>query len=419
MPTIRFPHGRQFALTWGIPDSYGGMTRALLRRSRAFVQLAGTPVDVLTFERRDDQAEVERRLRDAGELIDGMRLLNLWDWFAQRGIPVAEHMTPIGTRTIDVGAHDGTPARSFRPWQFYRHWLDLLCEGDTSFLIVDSKTTAKLAATYRNAHAVVLHLVHNTHLGADGQLRESRREVFENLTAFDAVVILGQRQATEVVQRFGAADRIHVVPNSTALTAPADTPRGDRAVVVASLDARKRVDQAMRAADLAGVGLDVWGDGPLRERLEAAASPTTVFHGYGDVSAAYAGADLMLLTSEAEGFPLVLLETMAAGCPPIAYDVRYGPSDLIDDGVNGYLVPDGDVQAVAEAIRRFRALPDADRDRMRAAARATAERYSDEAVTRQWGRTLDAAARTHRAGRAPLPRIPIMRRVRRRLGGTR
>ena len=51
-----------------------------------------------------------------------------------------------------------------------------------------------------------------------------------------------------------------------------------------------------------------------------------------------ATASFLLLTSRSEGSPLVLVEAMAAGCLPIAYDVRYGPSDLIRNGRNGFLV---------------------------------------------------------------------------------
>ena len=81
-------------MTWGIPDSYGGMTTALLQRSRAFVRLGGVPVDVLTFDARPDYDDVRARLRERGELIDGVRLLNLYEW-------LREHPLPGGSLRLD------------------------------------------------------------------------------------------------------------------------------------------------------------------------------------------------------------------------------------------------------------------------------------------------------------------------------
>src|SRR4051812_2546405 len=86
-PAVYFPDALQFALKWSIPDNFGGMTSALLRRSRAFTRLGHRPVDILTFDARTDYAQVESRLRDRGEMIDGMRLLNLWNWLRANPVP--------------------------------------------------------------------------------------------------------------------------------------------------------------------------------------------------------------------------------------------------------------------------------------------------------------------------------------------
>lgn len=55
-----------------------------------------------------------------------------------------------------------------------------------------------------------------------------------------------------------------------------------------------------------------------------------------------ANAEIFAFTSTSEGFPNALAEAMSAGLAVVAYDCMAGPSDLIDDGVNGYLVPEND-----------------------------------------------------------------------------
>lgn len=49
---IALPDGHHYAAMWGIPDNYAGMTNSMLRRSRAFVEMAGAEVTILTYEHR-------------------------------------------------------------------------------------------------------------------------------------------------------------------------------------------------------------------------------------------------------------------------------------------------------------------------------------------------------------------------------
>lgn len=418
---MHLPRGRHFAVTWGIPDNFGGMTAALLHRSRAFVH-AGTAVDILTFDLREDYEAVRSDLRERGELIDGMRVLNLWEWLRTHPIPAGSvrHTREPGALQVDHYRADGTlavsdrrdvrergvpggrsivlrdahgnPVRSFgRAWALYRWWLDQLTEGERSFLIVDSKTSANFMATYHRPFATVVHVVHNSHLDpATNELRASRRRVFENLDTFDGVVLLSESQRRDLAPRAN----LSVIPNSRDLPAPAQGPR-EGVVVLASLTRRKRVDHAVRAAVRAGVRLDVYGEGELRPALERLDGDGLVtFHGHvPDARDRLSTASAILLTADAEGFPLALVESMAAGCIPIAYDVRYGPADIIRDRVNGFLVPPGDEEALAAALAEFLALPPGDQQRMRAAARRSAARFSDRVVTLLWSRQLRRSRR--------------------------
>src|SRR5699024_4904288 len=119
---------------------------------------------------------------------------------------------------------------------------------------------------------------------------------------------------------------------------------------------------------------DVYGSGPVEGDLKALTyelgiGASVTFHGFdSNARAAYADASFTLLTSISEGQPLVLLEAMAAGCIPIAYDIDYGPSDIITDGINGFLIPPGDIEAATSALQRFLTMSESHVHAMREAA---------------------------------------------------
>ena len=89
--------------------------------------------------------------------------------------------------------------------------------------------------------------------------------------------------------------------------------------------------------------LSIVGDGPDRKMLEGYCEKRGLcrihFYGYTDPKPFYERASILCMTSEYEGFPMVLTEAMQFGCIPIAYDSFDAVKDIIKDGNSGILVP--------------------------------------------------------------------------------
>jgi glycosyltransferase involved in cell wall biosynthesis len=100
------------------------------------------------------------------------------------------------------------------------------------------------------------------------------------------------------------------------------------------------------------------GDGPDREPTEQLAHDLGIvdrclFLGYqDDVAPFYAAFDALILPSANEGTPVSAIEALAGGKPVVATQVG-GVSDVIRDGVDGFLVEPGDVKALADRLRRI------------------------------------------------------------------
>jgi len=148
----------------------------------------------------------------------------------------------------------------------------------------------------------------------------------------------------------------------------------------------KRTDDVIRAfAALRERGVDaclcVVGDGPDREQVERRAHELGVmrdclFLGYQeDVARFYATMDAMILPSVNEGTPVSAIEALAAARPVVATRVG-GVPDVVTDGVDGFLVEAGDIEALAERLERLARDPELRRTMGEAGRARVVQRYA-------------------------------------------
>jgi glycosyltransferase involved in cell wall biosynthesis len=206
--------------------------------------------------------------------------------------------------------------------------------------------------------------------------------------ATDRVTCVSQQVADFAVNHVGIPqDKVVVIPNGIEVPDVEQPPGGrharielglptDQAVVgtVARLDPVKRLDVLLQALrSLPDVYAVIIGDGPDRARLVTLSEGlelTGRVHFPGqqrDVWPWLAAMDVFALPSDWEGMSNALLEAMAAGLPVVATAVG-GTLDVVVEGVNGFLVPPRDPNALAQAITRLLDDPDL-RQRMGQAGR--------------------------------------------------
>jgi glycosyltransferase involved in cell wall biosynthesis len=101
-------------------------------------------------------------------------------------------------------------------------------------------------------------------------------------------------------------------------------------------------------------------------------------------------ADLFVMSSHAEGFPNALVEAMACGLPVISTRFGGAINDIIQDGVNGLVVPPGDPEALAAAMVRLMNDP-GQRALLGARASEVVERFSTERVIAMWEDAISRA----------------------------
>ena len=140
--------------------------------------------------------------------------------------------------------------------------------------------------------------------------------------------------------------------------------------------------------------LEILGEGPLRATLqqlieETGLSERISLAGWvSEPRGILQRANLFVLSSRYEGFPNSLLEAMACGVPAVGFDCDSGPREIIRDGIDGVLVAEEDVTALANAMSRLMS-DSGTRERMGQRAAEVMERFSLERFFRQWDAVLE------------------------------
>lgn len=309
-------------------------------------------------------------------------------------------------------------------------WLDALVGGQHAMLTFDDNRVARTFKDYVRPNVGKVFVQHVNHLeggrsnNVSDPLRKTYRDVFRASGNFDAIVTLSTRQEEKLRERLEPSCRVVTIPNVNFPPAmsESDERRAPRTGIVVTRHApEKQLMDTVKAFSIAHgkrqVDRLVIIGGPQNSDSFASVCEYVNESGLQDVisfedhqhdaETRFSEGGFSVLSSKYEGFGLVLLEAMSRGTVPVSYDVPYGPRSIISDGRDGFLVPRGDVEALASAIGRAASL--GTDDPIRAAARTKARSFEPAPVSQRWVELYDSIAksfplREQLRGLAPTPR---------------
>jgi glycosyltransferase involved in cell wall biosynthesis len=231
------------------------------------------------------------------------------------------------------------------------------------------------------------------HLGAHRPALAA--DVRRRYGALDALAVLTAEDARAYERVLDGATPVVAIPNAVPPQPGGPSPLRDRVVVAAGrLNGQKGFDRLLRAWAPVGRAhpdwqLRIYGAGPQRAALErllldlGLTGSAVLMGATRDLAGALERASAFALSSRFEGLPMVMLEAMGKGLPVVAFDCPTGPGEVLTDGRDGRLVPDGDLAALGAALEEVIADPQRRRALGEGALR-TAGAYAPAVVTRRW-----------------------------------
>ena len=261
--------------------------------------------------------------------------------------------------------------------------------------VVQSVNPIPVIAEFHNTYAHIMRKVESS----ENWLRKVMtqfyyRQTISNLRKCSKLVVLTEIDAQNWRRHF---DNVCVIPNPVTQYPEVidDIPKDNgRIIFVGRFNHEKRIDRLITAFSMFADRypdwhVDIFGDGNEKEKLlrqidECGLVKRVVIHEPTKaIYDEYKRSEMLVLCSEHEASPLVLVEAMACGVPCVSLDCPTGPRAIINDGETGLLAKDGDVNDLASKIEWLIA-HEAERKEMGRKARVFAASRKQDVVMGQW-----------------------------------
>lgn len=288
-----------------------------------------------------------------------------------------------------------------KQWKSSYHWnvewmKEVLPLNEPTVLICDGPGSARKILDINRDNVKTIHVLHNNHKHANGNIVKRDQWNLDNKDRFDALIALTESHKKDLIKDFGG-DNFYDILNFSNIKQLKSKIKHEpyRIGFFGQLFDRKGVKDAIKALSLLHskyklpARLEVFGarstpeetqkiiSGYMEFAKERDLEDYVVFHGYtNNVAEEMTACHVVLFPSYTEAQGLTILEAMHLGVPVIAYDCKYGPSVMIDNNENGYLCELGNVSELAENTNKL-LTNDIMREKMSKSAKEKSKLISD------------------------------------------
>lgn len=354
----------------------GGMERVLLNKVRYFVEEKEWEVVVVTTDQHSRPSFYP--------FPEGVKMIDLGvNYSEDNGKPFLKKLLGFLKRRRLHEKRFKALLEQIRP-----DVVDCFYPGECSFVPELKDGSKKMMELHQSK---LFHHQYNR-TGLMGLADKVRARMDERLVRkFDRFVVLTEEDA----KMWGEMPNIRVIPNAANFIAQKYSDCSEKRVIaVGRLDYQKSFDRLILVWEkvhekMQDWRLDIFGQGEWKDMLQGMIderglqdvvrinAPTK------NIGKEYSESSMLVMSSHYEGFPMVMIEAMACGLPAVSFDFKCGPKDIIKDGENGVIVPDGDIDALAEAMMKLMG-DDELRKRMGEEAKKVVETYSEKKVMSKW-----------------------------------
>ncbi|TGA73519.1 glycosyltransferase [Staphylococcus croceilyticus] len=207
-------------------------------------------------------------------------------------------------------------------------------------------------------------ILHSTHL-YNGVIKSIYESIFNHLENYKGIIVSTMKQKEDLSQLID--NKIPVYNISVGYTEKVSESlinknfEKPQLISLSRLVPSKQVEQQIEVIKkvkevIPNIQLNIYGHGGSLQKLLELVKKYNLeknihLRGFSnEIEKELKRASLKIFTSKMEGFALSILESLTVGTPVISYDIKYGPNEMIESGVNGYLIEEGNINSMAETI---------------------------------------------------------------------